>query len=121
MFLSDIDCVREIEQCFPSLIDHFMRESDGSYKADTCRLAALYNHGGYYFDIDLDVVEAYIPEDTVLFVTAEDFTNTYFFQAVLFASKKNNIIQKALETEIDYYEGRLQLQKYRLKGPTTLQ
>ena len=40
-----------------NLKSHFLLESDGSFKSDICRTVALYLHGGYCFDVDMEVVE----------------------------------------------------------------
>ena len=55
-FLSDADCVVAIKKSEPRLLPHFQNEKRGEYKADMCRVAALYLDGGYYFDIDIGVV-----------------------------------------------------------------
>lgn len=120
-FLNDKKCVSEIRMAMPELVVYFHNETRGEYKADTCRLAALYNHGGYYFDVDLDVVEPFVPKNSISFVTAKDYTDHYFFQAVLFTSRQNPILKTALDEELEYYQGRLKLENYRLKGPATLQ
>jgi len=39
------------------LADYFWEEPIGMYKGDLCRIAALYETGGYYFDVDIDVIE----------------------------------------------------------------
>jgi mannosyltransferase OCH1-like enzyme len=40
-----------------------MMENFGFFKGDLCRLAALYKYGGYYFDIDLEVIEPVLLDD----------------------------------------------------------
>ncbi|KAL7471544.1 hypothetical protein ACHAXS_011850 [Conticribra weissflogii] len=55
-FLSDVDCIEAIEKSEPRLVPHFQNEARGEFKADICRVAALYLEGGYYFDIDIGVV-----------------------------------------------------------------
>ncbi|GMI11343.1 hypothetical protein TrLO_g7772 [Triparma laevis f. longispina] len=44
----------------PRLLPYFINEKLGMFKADMCRVAALYLNGGYYLDIDLGVVEPII-------------------------------------------------------------
>ena len=39
------------------LVDYFWEEPRGSYKGDLCRTAALYDWGGYYFDVDIKVID----------------------------------------------------------------
>ena len=40
-----------------NLKSHFLLESDGSFKSNICWTVALYLHGGYYFDVDMEVIE----------------------------------------------------------------
>ena len=56
-FLSDGGCVEVITKAEPRLVKHFSSEKRGEFKADICRVAELYVYGGYYFDIDIKVVE----------------------------------------------------------------
>jgi mannosyltransferase OCH1-like enzyme len=73
-FLVDSDCTDLLEE-----VDHelnltlaniFRNESDGSFKSDLCRLAALYLHGGYYFDIDMEVIQPILLDEGVSFSSA---------------------------------------------------
>lgn len=56
-FLSNDDCIAVINEAQPKLVRHFNKEKRGDLKADTCRIAELLLHGGYYFDADISVVE----------------------------------------------------------------
>jgi hypothetical protein len=76
--LTDDDCINAIEEVEPGLVGwfnaldgmlhsfcyQFIKDSTcsdfarfffitGMYKADICRTAYLYLHGGYYFDVDV--------------------------------------------------------------------
>ena len=69
LLMDDNECVKIIEQAMKvsafmnqgrkgfNLKSHFLLESDGSFKSDICRTVALYLHGGYCFDVDMEVVE----------------------------------------------------------------
>jgi len=57
VFLDDDMCREKIQATDPRLLSWFNSEKLGMYKADICRVAALYLTGGYYFDIDIRVVE----------------------------------------------------------------
>jgi len=54
--LTDDDCCALLQRVEPKLVPHFDREKKGAYKADICRVAALFEEGGYYFDIDIRVI-----------------------------------------------------------------
>jgi len=56
-FLSDSDCLNIIAKVEPRLVKHYSRERKGYYKADICRVSELYLHGGYFFDVDIGVIE----------------------------------------------------------------
>jgi len=75
------------------LASMFDRESRGMYKSDLCRYAMLYEHGGYYFDNDLDLIQdvrkviatAACPETAVkapVGCTCSAHSGTIFGQAV---------------------------------------
>ena len=51
------------------LLKWFFKEQFGYYKSDLCRYAALYEHGGYYFDNDMLVVEPIPIAPTTEFVS----------------------------------------------------
>jgi mannosyltransferase OCH1-like enzyme len=56
LFLTDNDCLASIARVMgpdSPLLDFFRKESHGMYKADICRGAALYEHGGLYMDVDM--------------------------------------------------------------------
>jgi hypothetical protein len=105
-FLTDEDCIREIEKAEPRLVQHFEEGGVGSFKADICRIAALYNSGGYYFDIDLKVVQP-VPLDntTFNFVTVHE-TAAYmnFFQAFIASTANHPILKQALENMLIHYQ-----------------
>jgi hypothetical protein len=74
------------------LESYFEREQMGAYKGDICRFAALYMHGGFYFDVDmlarLDVRTLVQPKATLLTVeAARQLGDTpSFFQSLLVRS-----------------------------------
>lgn len=55
-FLDNNNCTDLLNQVEPLLAMAFEQEGKGDFKADLCCTAALYLHGGYYFDIDMEVV-----------------------------------------------------------------
>lgn len=120
-FLDNDDCVKDIEMAEPRLVPLFQNAVSGAWMADVCRIAALYNSGGYYFDIDLKVVQ---PVDlrnnnNISFVTVHE-TAVYmnFFQAFIASTPRNPILKIALDKMLDYHEGRLKI--FGNLGPYTL-
>jgi hypothetical protein len=100
-FLNDTDCRSAIHAVKPELLTDFDFEPNGSWKADMCRIAALYLTGGYYFDVDMEVVEAFRPSRDTTFVTVE--AGQTFFQSFLASDPKNRILGQALDEMLVYY------------------
>lgn len=108
--MSDTDCEQLIEKAYPSLTPHFLDEQTGMYRGDICRVAALYIHGGYYFDLDMQVHTPYIAPpsevESPVFVTSYDAEGTHFFQSFMASTPNNPILKEALNAMLEYYEGR---------------
>ncbi|GMI24670.1 hypothetical protein TeGR_g13997 [Tetraparma gracilis] len=104
-FLDDDACRAVIERVEPKLVPHFDKETQGMYKADVCRVAALYEEGGYYFDIDIAVIEPLALDADVGFSTAFEPAKINFFQAFLAAAPRHPILKEALPIMLAYYEG----------------
>jgi mannosyltransferase OCH1-like enzyme len=118
-FLDDNDCRAAIYDAKPNLLKYFDWETDGSWKADICRVAALYLTGGYYFDIDMEVVNTWIPNPNVAFATVEEPDQTSFFQSFLASEKEGRLMGEALDQMLIFYERRM-TRKDMLLGPDTL-
>mmetsp|Transcript_24558 Transcript_24558/g.53140 ORF Transcript_24558/g.53140 Transcript_24558/m.53140 type:complete len:454 (-) Transcript_24558:74-1435(-) len=134
-FLSDYACLELIEKAEPRLVVHFQDEKLGEYKADICRIAELYINGGYYFDIDIGVLEAidfdnfHLPartpdavghlkgvgwntleqpmeDDIVTFATVYNRQGR-LFQAFVAAMPGHPVLKKALDYMVAYYRDNL--------------
>lgn len=107
-FMDDEQCLKAIRRVEPKLIDYFLKEKDGSQKADICRGAALYLTGGYYFDIDmLAISPVQLSGDVTLSVAASGLSG--FFNSYLIATPRNPVIRDYLQILFEFY----QLQKQR--------
>jgi mannosyltransferase OCH1-like enzyme len=82
---------------FPDIINKFHSFYNGQHKADLFRYYYLYINGGFFLDSDAmlyenigDIVKNYD------FVSVKSFHHATLFQGILGASKRNEIIKKAL-------------------------
>ncbi|CAJ1954929.1 unnamed protein product [Cylindrotheca closterium] len=103
MFFDDQDCARVIEASEPKLVPIFWAEKTGAYRADICRIAALYTYGGYYLDVDIEPIQALDPPPQVDFITAQA-GNRAFFQAVMASTLRHPLMKHTMETMlVDWY------------------
>jgi hypothetical protein len=103
-FLDDEDCRSAIYAAKPTLLVYFDREIHGMFKADICRVAALYLTGGHYFDVDMEAVNPWILGRNVTFATVDDVRKIGFFQSFLASEMKGRVIGEALDEMLLYYE-----------------
>jgi len=103
MFFDDEDCAKVIAASEPKLVPIFWAEGNGAYRADICRVAALYVYGGYYFDVDIEPIKALDPPPKVDFISAQA-GNRVFFQAVMASPARHPLMKHTLETMlVDWY------------------
>lgn len=133
-------CQDLIEFVYPKLSSHFVQEDYGAFKGDICRIAALYLHGGYYFDVDMEVIQPFLtsrlsqevtPEQIsghpgldlsdLRFATVWSVQQDSFFQSFMASTPGHPILKRALEILYEYYEGRRpSLNGTSILGPLTL-
>jgi hypothetical protein len=122
-FLNDTDCRSAIHAVRPELLPYFEYERDGAWRADMCRIAALYLSGGYYFDVDMEVVQPFVPSNSTSFVTVKADAapgDQKFFQSFLASAPKSRILEQALEEMLEYYRKQRTHLSTHLMGPETL-
>ena len=115
-FLTDSDCIQSLTNVMgvdSPLLQFFQRETQGMFKADICRGAALYETGGLYLDVD---VQARMPMWQAI-DAATDFVVPLvhvaskhagnFFQAFIGTKPQNPIMKRYLELFIRHYQGQL--------------
>ena len=110
LVLDDRRCVELIEQASGAeLALAFQREARGSFKADICRGAALWLHGGFYFDVDLEALlplDAFVrPYTTFTTVQNDVATGVGFFQAFVGVTARHVVMQTYLRFLVQYYRG----------------
>jgi hypothetical protein len=103
-FVNDTDCRSAIYAAKPNLLVYFDREVHGSWKADICRIAALYLTGGHYFDVDMEVVDPWVPDRNVAFATATTPNKTRYYQSFLASEQNGRILEEALDEMLLFYE-----------------
>jgi hypothetical protein len=118
-FLNDTDCRSAVYAAKPELVTYFDREVQGSWKADICRVAALYLTGGYYFDVSTEVVNPWLPDHSITFAAAVDPGKARYLQSFLASDSKGRIVEKALDVMLLFYEQR-KSRRFELLGPDTL-
>jgi len=136
-FVTDKDCIKLIREAEHRLLRHFLLERRGELKADICRAVELYLHGGYYFDVDIGVIEpvnfdtlhaSSLPAPDAIaqlraikrgvpplkigkddIVTFATVYNKYgqFFLGFTAATPRHPVLKKSLEYMVAYYDGTL--------------
>lgn len=126
-FLTDKNCTQLLQEVDAkeqtTLADAFQNEKRGDLKADLCRLAALFLHGGYYFDVDLEVVKPIRIDPKVSFCTVRDTLRGFFFQAFLAVTPRHPVLKQNLKTVMEFYvkqRGYCWKRAKHLVGPCTL-
>jgi hypothetical protein len=121
--LTDEGCMRVLNATEPRLLEYFAREK-GMFKADMCRIAELYLHGGYYFDVDLLAVHPVSPPDSVGFssVRSSIWPKKGFFQAFTASAPGHPILKKSLDLLLEVYTGKRKRKGHlkKLIGPATM-
>ena len=112
-FMTDADCIPLIEKMEPRIVSFFIEEKEGAFKADICRVAALYLHGGYYSDVDMQTVEPFVLSGgkyTFATVRCKEkiegtpHTSTCgFFQSFIAASPGHLLLQFSMEEMLQVY------------------
>ena len=119
--MDDEYCEMLIDHVSPMLTKFFKLELNGSFKGDICRIAALYKFGGYYMDVDMEVIEPYMPQN-VYFTTSWDMQKRSFFQSFTASTPGHPIIKSALDLMLEYYRGfHPEWNNTIIMGPVTLE
>ena len=110
-FYTDTDCHRMLRDYYGDENGAFLQihynQASGMTKGDICRGLALYYHGGFYMDVDL---ECRIPawphiHPNTTFVTVWEFGSNDFFQAFIGATPHHAIVKRYLDLFLEYYRG----------------
>lgn len=107
VFLTDTDCRRALNDLEPELLEYF-DNLPGMFKGDICRVADLLVNGGYYFDVDLLVVNPFVAPPGVEFATVKAWeyeSNPQLFQAFVATKPGNHIIARSLTMMLEVLKG----------------
>lgn len=123
-YLGNTECQEQIKVAEPRLLQYYLREQKGQYKANVCRIAALFNKGGYYFDTDMQVVKAVTDISTSttfvspLEVLGKEGKINGIFNSFVAASAKHPIFKINLDLFLEFYQTRHR--RYSLLGTKSL-
>ena len=102
-FLNNTNCADLLNQIDPLLGEAFANESRGDFKGDLCRVAALYLYGGYYFDVDMKVIQPVDLPYHVSFSTSKAVGAPIFFNSFMASSSRHPILNATLRSFYEYY------------------
>lgn len=126
-FLNDIACLEIINTTEPELITHFQNEPQGKYRADICRVVALYQKGGYYFDTDMQVVTPITIPPHITFTspfeandgaTGKVVAYKGIFNSFMASAPNHPILRKTMDSMIGYYNHKVSFRGW--MGPGSL-
>lgn len=104
-FLDDTECIQIIKEAEPRLLHHFLNETKGAFKGDICRAAALYLYGGYYFDVDMEVITPVLLDRNITFSTAKGGFK-FFFNSFMASTAGHPVLRRNFDVMLDYYSGK---------------
>ena len=80
--LDDEECLVSIQKAEPELVSHFKRDPRKHYTKALCQVATMFVHGGYFFDLDLQVINARVldlqTEFSAVLVDGKDYYASTF-------------------------------------------
>lgn len=123
-YLNDETCLQILQAVEPKLVPYFQKEKSGKYRADICRVAALYQKGGYYFDTDMQVVQLMNLNPSTTFTSpfeANDSNNRPkkgLFNSFIASAPNHPILNYTLQSILGYYRKEIRLNGW--MGPGTL-
>lgn len=105
IMMDDKDCLVHVRVAAPGLVHYYQQERFGPYKSDICRVAFLYRFGGYYFDVDMQVIKPYVimHSSNVTFSTAHEAGNHLLFQSFLASTPGHPVLRESLRQMQQWY------------------
>lgn len=96
-------CVEIIEDFNPALRIAFEHDKHDVNKVDLCRAAVLFQQGGYFFHLDVEVVQALVVDPEATFAAVEN--GDYFSDSFMASSPGHPIFDPYVNEVIEFYHG----------------
>jgi len=121
-YFNDTACRKYLLRTAPELATFFSQEQGGSFRGDICRTAVLAKEGGFYVDLDMQLVaplEQLVDDQTTFMTARSDAGNLGCLNALIAVTPENPVMRRALDAILQWY--RNEIPRKGLLGPTTLQ
>lgn len=107
-YFGDKACYSYLEKHFPStqLAALYRNETHGMYRGDICRAAVLANEGGFYTDLDLEMIVPFkqIVDQSITFISAHSVDGD-ILNALMGVTPGNPIMKKMIVELENWYTG----------------
>lgn len=120
VMLDDVACLEHVQIAAPFLVPYFNSTKTGAYRSDICRVCYLWRFGGYYFDVDMELVQPYTADPGKAFVTVVDLDNRNFFQSFLASTPRHPVLFQSFLQIKAFFESTTRFPPYILMGPYSL-
>jgi len=106
--LDDFKCFRYLARHSPEFYSIFNREKLGSHRGDICRTAVLFQEGGFYMDLDMDLFVPFneLVDSTTSFMSAYDSPdeqNKSILNAVIGVEPRSLVMSRTLQQIRKFY------------------
>ena len=120
-YLDDAQCQRGIQKVEPRLLVFYQSEQRAENKANICQIVTLYDQGGYYFNTDIQVVDALSINPNVTFVAPLEANSTWnnvkgLMNSFVAVMPKHPLLRINLDVLVQYYQSNVDPKKRNYKG-----
>jgi hypothetical protein len=103
VFMDQRKCRKVLVETFPKLVQYYDIET-GKFQSDMCRIAELYQRGGYYFDIDLDTINPLILSSSIELVLVKVVPIGVYNQEFIASKAGNKFMLSVYLSMIKFYK-----------------
>ncbi len=100
-------------------MEYYDSEERAKIKSDLCRVAVLYNRGGYALDVEVRVMEPLVLDASIKFAIVSSPTGKAFLQSWLATTQHHPVMAETLDLFLAFYEGRVTDKQLQNGGPNT--